>query len=326
MGHERFGLGITNCRAHADVLAGVELAEQLGAEIAFIAEDINCRDAFQLCALAASRTTRIRLSTGVTNPYTRTPTSLAMSLATLDEVSAGRAALGLGTGSPTLIEEQMGIPHAKPVRLMQETTQVVRALLTGDPVAFDGEILRYRDARLEVRPVQDRIPIFFAAMGPQVLEMAGQVADGVLLNVGASTEYVRWAIERVRAGERAAGRDPGHVTIAAWLTVYLTDDYADGLERARRWLATMLSIPRQGELLLEHAQLDMSILPGIRKHVSGYPHRGDPRAAARFVPVEVAEKLTVIGDATRARSRLEEYRDAGVELPVLPITAIRALA
>ena len=103
--------------------------------------------------------------------------------------------------------------------------------------------------------MQQRIPIFFAAMGPQMLRLVGSAADGVLLNVGASVEYVRWAVNQIQAGAEAAGRTRGDVTVAAWITAYVTDDYAVGLQRAREWLATMLSIPRQGELLLETVDL-----------------------------------------------------------------------
>src|ERR1700694_1241894 len=86
---ERFGLGITNCRPARKVVDGIREAEGLGAEIAFVAEDLGCRDAFQLCAAAAASTARIRLGTGVVNPYTRSPMALAMAAATLDELSDG---------------------------------------------------------------------------------------------------------------------------------------------------------------------------------------------------------------------------------------------
>jgi 5,10-methylenetetrahydromethanopterin reductase len=321
----RIGLGISNCRSASGILAGVKEAESLGAEIAFVAEDVNCRDAFQLCAVCARETERIRLSTGVVNPYTRNPTSLAMALATLDEVSGGRAQLGMGTSSPSLIGTQMGIDVGKPAVIMREATEIIRKLLAGETVTFHGERFVYNGASLEVLPVQSRIPIFFAAMGPQMLRLAGAVADGVLLNVGASTEYVRWAVEQVYAGAEAVGRDAAEVTIAAWLTVYLTEEYDAGVRQAREWLATMLSVPRQGELLLERSGLDTSILPAIRAHVNAYPHGGDREAAGRHVPADVAERLTLIGTEDRIRERLAQYRAAGVQLPVVGIGALRRL-
>lgn len=324
-GNRRFGLGISNCRSAGQVVDRVRKAEELGAEIAFIAEDVNCRDAFELCALSAARTQSIRIATGVVNPYTRNPTSLAMAIATLDEISAGRAVLGLGTSSPALIEAQMGIPVGRPVRVMREATEIVRALLSGEGVTYAGDRFIYRDAHLDIRPVQRRIPIYFAAMGSLMLRLAGRVADGVLLNVGASTEYVRWAVGEIREGALQAQRRPEEVTVAAWLSVYLTEDPEEGLRRAREWLATMLSIPRQGEVLLQQSNLDTSILTGIRAHCSAYPHRGDRAAAARYVPPEVARRLALIGTLEQVRARVDEYRAAGVDVPVSGPSALRAL-
>ncbi len=321
----RFGLGITNCRPVREVVEGVRAAEGMGAEIAFVAEDVNCRDAFQLCALSSQVTERIKLATGVVNPYTRNPTSLAMATATLDEISGGRAVLGMGTSSPSLISGQMGIARGNPLAVMRETTEIVRALLAGETVTYRGERFVYTDARLEVRPVQAAVPIFYATMGPKILRLAGALADGVLLNVGSSIEYVRWAVAEVRAGSIAAGRDAGDVTIAAWLTAYVTDDYQAGIARARLWLASMLSIPRQGELLLGHAGLDLSILDDIRAHHSAYPHRGDRETAAQYVPAAVAERLTLIGTREQVLERLAAYREAGVQLPVLGLPALTQL-
>lgn len=322
---ERWGLGITNCRPVKSVVSGVVEAEELGAEIAFIAEDVNCRDSFELCAVAATATQRIRLATGVVNPYTRNPTSLAMAIATLDELSDGRAVLGMGTSSPALIRDQMGIDPGKTATVMRETTTIVRGLLSGERVTFSGQRFSYVDAELEASPVQERILIFFAAMGPNMLHLAGRIADGVLLNVGASTEYIRWATREIEKGAAVAGRNMDEITIAAWLTVYVTEEYESGVERAREWLAGMLSIPRQGELLLEHAGLDASYLGPIREQFQAYPHRGDRATAARCVPREYAEKLALIGTPEQVADRVLEYREAGVQVPVLGIAALRAI-
>jgi 5,10-methylenetetrahydromethanopterin reductase len=322
---ERFGLGITNCRPALEVLSGIKAAESMGAEIAFVAEDIYCRDAFELTALAAKATTSIRLATGVVNPYTRHPVSLAMAAATLDELSNGRATLGLGSSSPALLSQQLGIPHGDSVAVMREAAEVIRSLLRGDTVRFEGSRFCLQEAKLGLSPVQPQIPIYFAAMGPKMLRLDGMMADGVLLNVGASTSFVSWAVRHIHRGASDAGRDAAAVTVAAWLTVHVTDDHEEGLRRAREWLATMLSVPRQGELLLEHGGFDSSILPAIRQHVSGYPHAGDASAAARFVPPEVAKQMTLLGSPAEVRRRLTAYRAAGVDLPVMGLTALTAL-
>jgi 5,10-methylenetetrahydromethanopterin reductase len=248
-----------------------------------------------------------------------------MAVATLNEVSDGRAGLGLGTSSPALIEGQMGLRSDGSVGIMREATEIIRGLLAGETVTYPGEHFSYREAKLEVSPVQGRIPIYYAAMGPQMLRLAGRIADGVLLNVGASTEYVRWAVEQIQIGAAETGRDWAEITVATWLTAYVVEDRAEGLRKAREWLAGMLSIPRQGELLLEKAGFDASILPDIRRHHTAYPHSGDKIAAASFIPDEVAESLALIGTTDQVRTRVEQYRAAGVQVPVLGIGPLRSL-
>src|SRR5205823_10752753 len=130
--------------------------------------------------------------------------------------------------------------------------------------------------------------------------------------------------EEIRAGAQSAGRSMNDVTVAGWLTVYVTQDYEAGLQRAREWLSTMLAIPRQGELLLEGAGLETSMLPRIRALVSAYPHAGDAIQAARHVPPDVADQLAIIGTPERVQVRLEAYREAGLQVPVLGLTALRA--
>lgn len=321
----RFGLGISNCRPTASVVNDILAAEERGAEIAFVSEDINCRDAFQIAALAALRTSRIRLATGVVNPYTRNPTALAMSIATLDEISHGRASLGLGSSSPSLIADQMGIPPGRSAQVLREATSIIRGLLAGESVTYRGERFTYHAAELEVQPVQPHIPIIFAAMGPLTLRLAGEIADGVLLNVGASLEYVHWAIDHIMRGAESVGRSRSDITVAAWFSTYVGSDRTASLTRARSWMATMLSIPRQGELLLAPAGFDTSILVPIRERFQAYPHRGDLAAAARFVPDDVVERLTLIGTPHEVLSRLAGYRSAGVDLPVLSSAAIQKL-
>jgi 5,10-methylenetetrahydromethanopterin reductase len=219
----------------------------------------------------------------------------------------------------------MGIPHTGSVRVMREAVEVIKLLLEGGPVSYSGSVYNYDEAELQVRPKQPSVPIFFAAMGSRMLRLAGRMADGVLLNVGASPSYVRWAVSELEIGAGEVGRDPANITVAAWMTAYVSDHLEDSLRRAREWLAVMLSIPRQGELLLEKAGFDLGILDGIREEVRGYPHGGNRTAGGKLVPVEVAHELTLIGTAAEVGARIDEYRRAGVQIPVLGISTLEAV-
>lgn len=325
LSRRQLALGITNCRRAVQVVERIVEAERSNIPMAFIAEDIGCADAFQMAAVSAIQTTTIRLAIGVTNPYSRSPMSLAMSIATLDELSHGRAVLGLGSSSPEVISGQLGIAYHKPVAFMREAIDVVRALLAGRPlgpaVTFEGRYFRLSEAGLGIQH-SARIPLYLAAMGPLMLTLAGSRADGVLLNVGTTPAYIGWARDRIIRGAESANRSMQDIGIAVWVPVYIGDDLESSLARARRWAASMLSIPRQGELILEHAGLPAACLPRIRAYYGAYPHRGDLERAAREVPDEIVWTLAVIGKPDDVCRRLVTYIEAGADTLIVAATAL----
>jgi 5,10-methylenetetrahydromethanopterin reductase len=318
-------LGISNCRAAEDAMRAVVEAERQGVKTAFISEDIGCRDAFQLAAAAAERTQDIRLAIGVANPYTRSPVALAMSAATLDELSQGRAILGLGSSSPEIIQDQLGIPYGRRITVMREAVQIIRTLLNGDEISVDGEHFHLSAYHLELGRTPRSIPIYLAAMGPLMLQLAGRIADGVILNTGSTPAHIAWATEQIQHGAASADRQRNQVTIAVWVAAYIGSDVAVLFERARRWAAAALSIRGQGELLLEKAGLPLNFLPRIRAHYQAYPHRGDLERAALEVPDEVVSTLAVVGQPDEAQARLGTYLAAGANILILGPTPLRRL-
>jgi 5,10-methylenetetrahydromethanopterin reductase len=171
----------------------------------------------------AEATERVVIGPGITNPYTRHPAQTASAIASLDEVSGGRAFLGIGAGG-SLALDPVGIERSKPLRAVRETIEVNRALYSGERVDHDGEFVTLRSAQLGYgRP---DIEIWLAGRGPKILQLGGRLADGVMLDflhrdtIGASVELVR-----------AAGRDAGRTSKICYSTVLVTDD--DDLEFVR---------------------------------------------------------------------------------------------
>jgi len=240
---------------------------------------------------------------GVVNPYTRHPALIAMGAATLDRLAGGRLLLGLGRSDRAVIEGALGIPYGVPRDVLAEAVATVRSLLDAEPAG--GLCLALRPAR--------RVPIYLAAMGPRALRLAGAVADGVLLNAYVPPGYVRHAVEEVRAGARAAGRDPAAVEVACMLVVRLTDEPAALLPQLRERLAQQLAEPHVGELLLERGGFDPSIVGPLRAALAA----SGAAAAAAYVGTEIVEAFTLLGDAERCRERIEAYRAAGVDRPLL---------
>jgi 5,10-methylenetetrahydromethanopterin reductase len=195
---------------------------------------------------------------------------------------------------------------------------VVRQLLAGERVPAPPA----RGVRLALRPIQARLPIYLAALGPRALRLAGEVGDGVLLNAYAPPAYVRWAIEEVHAAARAADRAPAEIAIACMLVVRMTDDPAALLPTLRARIARLLDEPHVGELLLDKGGFDPGILPRLRAALA----RGE--SAEALVPEAMVDAFYVLGPAAACRARIAAYRQAGVDLPLLlpPLPDFAAVA
>lgn len=213
---------------HEKVAAG----ERGGAAAVWIANHLFQRDPITLAAMSLAQTKRMRAALMAMTPLTMHPVQAAMAAATLDELFPGRVVLCLGLGAPADLRS-IGLRAAGPLRVMREALELARALLAGEEVRVDGESFRVHGRRLAtgMRPV----PLVLAASGPRMLELAGAVADGVLISAGASVEFVKQSLEHVH--QAAKGR-----TVRTHAVVYaaVDDDEALAHDRLRRVLAILL--------------------------------------------------------------------------------------
>ena len=290
-----------------------ELAEATGYESLWVTERYFHEETFALLGFLAAVTRTMKLGVGVTNPYTRHPALLAMASATLDRLCAGRFILGLGRSERTVIQERMGIPYGPPRATLEEAVGMIRALLAGHRVNTTAGRLTLRDTRLAITPVQQVLPIYVAAIGPNALRLAGAVADGVLLNAYVPPGYVRYAVQEVRHAARAAGRDPQAIDIACMLVVRLTNDLGQMLPSLKQRLVRLLEEPYVGEILLHKGGFDPALLGPLRTAAA----QGRQAEAASLVSEAMVEAFYLAGTATHCRARLAEYRAAGVDLPLL---------
>ena len=289
------------------------LAEEAGFDSLWVTERYFHEETFSLLGFLAAATTRIRLGLGVTNPYTRNPALLAMSAATLDRISGGRFLLGLGRSDKWVIEGRMGMPYERPLEHMRETVAQLRQLLAGERVSGAGAYWDLKSVRLAVKPAQESLPIYLAAIGPKALRLAGAVADGVLLNAYVPASYVRYAVQEIAAAAREAGRDPASIDIACMLIVRLTDDPAQMMPALKERMVRLLAEPSVGEVLLERGGFDPGILPSLRAIAEG---QGE-KAAVHLITDAMVEAFYLLGDAAECRRRIAEYRVAGVDHPLL---------
>jgi alkanesulfonate monooxygenase SsuD/methylene tetrahydromethanopterin reductase-like flavin-dependent oxidoreductase (luciferase family) len=219
-----------------ELIAWVQEGERLGYS-AFCTTEESGKDAFALLAVLARETSRINLATTIVSYYTRTPTLLAMSARSIHDLSGGRfGPLGLGTGGIGFMHRGHGMEIERPLARARESVEIVRGLLTQQRFSYDGRWFRPRDFHLREGPVEQRIPIWLAGLGPRMVGMAARVADGVITN---------WLTEESLAEYRgiiaesaaAAGRDPSEVQVATLLMTCVDPADEDALFAARRGVA-----------------------------------------------------------------------------------------
>lgn len=303
-----------------------KVVESSGFGSLWISEDYYFRDAVSTLSSAAVVTKRIKLGTGVLNPYTRNPALLAMTLAAMDEISNGRLIFGIGPGTLYKIHDQMGITRTSPRLSVKECVQVVRQMLTSTKTTYEGKTIKITNVSLGFQPIRKELPIYIGAIGPRMLRLAGEIADGVLLTMLSSEDYARYALEKVKEGVNHVGRNPRDVS-AACLVLLSIDKNPDAAAQAvKREIVFQLSPPRIGEFLFEKSGLDQTILKNIR----AYFLKGKVDEACRYVTREVVETLTVCGTVDECADKLERYAKAGLDMivatPVHPnISEIAAL-
>ena len=289
------------------------IAEAAGFESLWVTERYFHEETFSLLGFLAAATQHIKLGLGVTNPYTRNPALLAMASATLDRISGGRFMLGLGRSEGSVIQDGMGIPYGDPRSTMEEAVALIRELLAGERVRSAEGRFRLGNIHLATKPIQEKLPIYLAAIGPKALRLAGAIGDGVLLNAYTPIGYVRYAVEEVRKAAQEAGRDPLSIDIACMLIVRLTDDPERIWSSLKQRIVRLLEEPRVGEILLEKGGFDPSILEPIR----GSAQKDGGQTAIGLISDEMVDSFYLVGGASHCKDRIAQYREAGVDLPLL---------
>lgn len=223
----RFGLLLLPERM-VDVGPLAARAEELGFDLLGIGDSQSLfRDAYVSLTVAALHTSRIRLGPTVTNPLTRHWAVTANAIASIDELSGGRAILGIGSGDSAVYT--LGLPPAR-LADMEEALRMLPALTAGDAVQRDGR-------RLAVRGARRRVPLYISAEGPRTLRLGGRLADGVIVGTGLTPDAVRLSLDAIEAGAREAGRDPASIDVWWLVKTCIGDSRAAAVDEIKMALA-----------------------------------------------------------------------------------------
>ena len=290
-------------------LALVGQAEAAGYDTLWTGE-VGGGDAVTTMAVLASHTTRANIASGIFPVQTRTPIVLGMTAASLGHMAPGRIRLGLGVSSPIIVNQWNGLPYERPLDQLREAVQIIRAVIAGERVNFEGKFYRIRNFRLMQPPPPKPVPIYLGALGPRMLQLAGEIADGVLLN-WISPESVPQSISQIEIGAKRAGRRVADLEIAAFVRTLVTDDPAP----ARAWLARDIT----GYVSVDsYARFFTACGFGAEvEAVNAAWKAGDRAGAVGQISERFLDGLGVVGPAAFCRQRLGEFAKAGLTQPVV---------
>lgn len=294
-----------------DMMTCSRYAEEAGLESVWISEAWG-RDAFLALAAVASATQRIKLGTGIVNVYSRSPAALAMAITTLDDLSKGRAILGLGSSGARVIESWHGLRYERPFGRLREAVTIVQQVLSGSQVNLQGSVFQVSDFRLAVQPPQHKIPIYLAALGPKMLRLAGRIADGVLLYLCPPSK-IPDTIAEIRKGADYGKRSPADIDVAALLPTFVSENR----EEARKSVAAMVAYYVGGMGTYYHRQVSKSGFEAEANSIRAAWKSGDRVSATKMVTDPLLDSMALAGSAKECRTRLEEFRSAGIALPIL---------
>ena len=289
-------------------------AEKNGFEAVWVPEG-GGRDSLTSLATIAMKTDTVKLGTGILPIFARTPTNTAMGAAGMAAVSDGRFLLGLGVGHAPTVESRDGIPFNQPMTRMRETIQIIKALLSGEEVNFTGKQFKITGASMGAATPKTKVPIYIAALGPQMLEMVGELADGVLMNWTA-VDYLGEAIGHIKRGAEKAGRDPNEIDIAGYVRVAVGDNLTESRDSLRRQVARYASNPFYRNFFAQ---------TGFDKEMSAAAAAladGNLDKAADSITEEMQDQVAIVGTVEECRAALEKRRAAGLQLPVIAPFAV----
>jgi 5,10-methylenetetrahydromethanopterin reductase len=310
------GLYLQDKHPIRDGMRYAQLAEERGFESVWQAESRLVREATVPMAAYAAVTARIAVGAGVVNTWTRNVGLLAATFSTLDDLAPGRIRLGLGAWWEPLASK-VGVDRHHPLQAMRETVEVTRRLLAMERVTYDGEFIHLDDVEIDIvhgDRSPKHVPIFVGATGMKMMELAGEIGDGALLNYLVSPDYNRQAMEALATGAARAGRTVDDLDRPQLVVCSLDDDRSLALDRARELVTQYLG---QQPHIMKASGVDPALLEEIGRVLTWPATAEQIEHAMALVPDDVVQLITASGTADDCRAKVREYVDAGCTCPIL---------
>ena len=312
----RLALYLQDAHPIPEAIQYARYAEERGFEAVWQADSRLVRDAVVPMAAFAACTETIRIGSGVVDCWTRNPARLASTFSTLDDLAPGRVILGIGAWWEPLASK-VGVSRRKPLTAMRETVEVCRALLADETVTYDGEFVHLDGVELdyvyqERRPKE--VPIYIGATGDRMLELTGEIADGVVLNYLVSPEYNRRAMDRLADGAARAGRSLDDLDRPQLVVCSVAETRAEALDGARLMVTQYLG---QQPHIMKASGVPESLLEEIGRVLTWPATHEQVEAASKLVPDEIVQMICAAGTADEVREKVAQYMADGCTCPIL---------
>jgi 5,10-methylenetetrahydromethanopterin reductase len=293
----------------------VEYADECGFEAVWQAENRLAIDAIVPMAAYATRTIRIKIGAGVINPWTRNAALIAATFAALDELAPGRIVCGIGAWYDPLAAN-VGITRSKPLLAIRETVNAVRDLLAQKTLTLRGEAVNFTEfARpSDAASGSHNIPLYIGATGPKLLALAGEIADGVLLNYLVSPAYTAEAMSAIEAGARVGGRTIEAIDRPQLIVVSLNADRKKALDAARGLVARYIGAQ---PAIMAASGVDSALIEEIGAILAWPPTDEQLERAIALVPDDVVQLVTATGTPNEVHAKIRAYVASGCTCPVL---------
>ncbi len=313
---KRVALYLQDSHDLRDGLDYARYAEQRGFEAVWQAESRLVRDAIVPMAAYAAVTDRIKVGSGVINNWTRNIGLLAATFLTLDDLAPNRVICGLGAWWDPLARN-VGIIRRKPLTAMRETVEVLRRLLNLERVTFHGEFIHVNGIELDVvhgRREPRNVPIMIGATGPKMMELTGEIADGVVLNYCVPPEYNDQALDLLAKGARKAGRTVDDLDRPQLIVCSVDHDHDRAIDTTKSLLCQYLA---QQPHIAKASGVSEEVVREIQS-ILGWPATKEQiERAKHLVPDDLVHRITASGTPDEARAKVREYLDHGATCPIL---------
>ena len=316
MSKDRLALYLQDAHEISEGIELVKYAEEKGFEAVWQAESRLVRDAIVPMAAFASHTTKLKVASGVTNNWTRNIGLLAATFLTLDDLAQDRIICGIGAWWDPLASK-VGINRRKPLSAMRETIEVLRKLLNMEMVTHHGEFHYVDGIRLDVvhgRTEPRNVPIYLGATGMKMMELAGEIADGVCLNYLVHPDYNLRAMDALEKGAKKAGKSIDDVDRPQLMICSVDNDRQKALDGARKMMTQYLG---QQPHLMKASGVSQELLDEIHQVLTWPATDEEIEAAMHLVPDDVVQMCTASGSPEEVKAKVREYMDNGCTCPIL---------